>query len=89
MSGGELTIPVSNENKPDESLDCVGLYCPQPLLQTREKLNELEVGQVLEVVADDPASEEDIKRLVKRLGHELAGFRKDGDVNHFIIKKRR
>lgn len=80
---------MNDENKPDGSLDCVGLYCPQPLLQTREKLDELEVGQNLEVLADDPASEEDIKRLVKRLGHELVSFAKHGDVNHFIIKKRR
>ena len=74
--------------KVDASLDCLGLYCPQPLLQTREKLDELEAGQTLELFSDDPASEEDIKRFVKRIGHELIQFDKQGEVNHFIIKKK-
>lgn len=74
--------------KADASLDCLGLYCPQPLLQTREKLDEMEVGQTLELFSDDPASEEDIKRFVKRIGHELIQFDKQGEVNYFIIKKK-
>jgi len=47
----------------------------------------LDVGQVLEVTADDPAAEEDIKRLVKRLGHQLIEIRKEGDQLQFLIKK--
>jgi TusA-related sulfurtransferase len=74
--------------KVDASLDCLGLYCPQPLLQTREKLDEMEAGQTLELFSDDPASEEDIKRFVKRIGHELIQFDKQGEVNYFIIKKK-
>jgi TusA-related sulfurtransferase len=57
-------------------------------LQTREKLDELEAGQTLELFSDDPASEEDIKRFVKRIGHELIQFDKQGEVNYFIIKKK-
>jgi len=47
----------------------------------------LAADQVLEVIADDPAAEEDIKRLVKRLGHQLLELRKDKDRFHFLIKK--
>ena len=39
--------------KADETLDCVGLYCPMPIANTANKLKKLEVGQVLEVLADD------------------------------------
>ncbi|NIQ08044.1 MAG: sulfurtransferase TusA family protein, partial [Candidatus Korarchaeota archaeon] len=49
--------------------------------------DKLAVGQVLEVIADDPAAEEDIKRLVKRLGHQLLELRKEEDRFHFFIKK--
>jgi len=80
---------MTEDIKADASLDCVGLYCPQPLLQTREKLEELEPGQTLEVLADDPAAEEDIKRLLKRVGHELLRFEKRGDISYFVIKKTR
>lgn len=72
---------------PDETLDCQGLFCPQPLFQTRERIDSLKVGDVLEVIADDPASEEDIKRFTKRTGHELLMFEKLGNINRFLIKK--
>jgi len=73
----------------DRKLDCLGLYCPEPVFRTRQELDKLAVGQVLKVAADDPAAEEDIKRLVKRLGHQLLQLRKDGDQFHFFIKKMR
>jgi tRNA 2-thiouridine synthesizing protein A len=72
---------------PDIVLDCTGLYCPEPVFRTRLSLDELEVGQVLKVTADDPAAEEDIKRLVKRLGHEILSFESEGDVVEFVIRK--
>ncbi len=73
--------------EPNKFLDCLGLYCPEPVFRTRLALDELEEGQVLEVVADDPAAEEDIKRLVKRLGHEILEFDSDDDQVRFVIKK--
>jgi len=72
---------------PDKTLDCTGLYCPEPVFRTRLSLDELEVGQVLKVTADDPAAEEDIKRLVKRLGHEIVSFGSDDDEVEFLIRK--
>jgi len=78
---------VSEPLKPDRRLDCVGLYCPEPVFRTRIELDKLAVGQVLEVVADDPAAEEDIKRLTERLGLRLLQIRKEGDSFHFLIKK--
>ncbi len=68
-------------------LDCIGLYCPEPVFRTRLTLDEMEVGQLLEVTADDPAAEEDIRRLVRRLGHEIVGFDSDDDMVKFFIKK--
>ena len=69
------------------TLDCVGLYCPEPVFRTRLELDKLDVGDVLEVYADDPASEEDIKSLVKRLGHELIEITKEEAVFRFLIRK--
>ena len=78
---------LSQQKKPDRELDCLGLYCPEPVFRTRQEIDKLAVGQVLEVIADDPAAEEDIKRLVKRLGHQLLELRKEEDGLHFFIKK--
>jgi tRNA 2-thiouridine synthesizing protein A len=73
--------------KADRNLDCVGLFCPEPVFRTRQEIDKLDVGEVLEVIADDPAAEEDIPRLVKRLEQQLVEMRKEKDQFHFIIKK--
>ena len=78
---------MGNQTKPDRNLDCIGLYCPEPVFRTRQEIDKLDVGEVLEVIADDPAAEEDIPRLVKRLGLELVEMRKENDQLHFVIKK--
>lgn len=73
--------------KPDRKLDCLGLYCPEPVFRTRMELDELKVGEVLEVLADDPAAEEDIKSLVKNLEQEILSVGKKGNVIRILIKK--
>jgi TusA-related sulfurtransferase len=78
---------VSDTLKPDKTLDSIGLYCPQPLFLTREEIDTLEVGQVLEVLSDDPAAEEDLKRFAKRTGHEILSIEKKKDVLRFLIRK--
>ena len=49
-------------NKAYQVLDCIGLYCPMPILKTREEIDKLTIGEILEVLADDPAAEPDITR---------------------------
>ena len=73
--------------EPDVILDCLGLYCPMPVFKTRIELDKMEVGQILEVIADDPAAEEDIKSLVNRIGQELLKVWREDDQIHFLIKK--
>lgn len=75
--------------KASRTLDCLGLFCPEPVFRTRMELNKLEIGETLEVWADDPAAENDIKSLTKRLGHEILEIRKEKGKLHFLIKKGR
>jgi tRNA 2-thiouridine synthesizing protein A len=75
------------KTKANRTLDCSGLYCPEPVFKTRMELDELNVGEVLEVVADDPAAEEDIRSLVKNLGQELLKVGRDGNTVHLLIKR--
>ncbi len=78
---------MSKQVKVTRTLDCLGLYCPQPLFQTRESIDGIAIGEVLEVITDDPAAEEDIKRFAKRTGHEIMFFEREGDTLRFLIKK--
>jgi tRNA 2-thiouridine synthesizing protein A len=49
------------------ALDCLGLYCPEPL-QTQGNIDQIKPSEILEVITDDPAAEEDLKRFAKRAG---------------------
>jgi len=71
----------------DETLDCIGLYCPMPVLQTREKIDEIAVGQVLEVLADDPAAEPDLQAWARRAGQELLAVDRTDEGFRFLIRK--
>jgi TusA-related sulfurtransferase len=51
------------------------------------EIEKLKIGEVLKIVADDPESEEDISRWVKRNGHELISVNKGTKDLEFVIKK--
>ena len=73
--------------KPDETIDCQGLFCPEPVFRTRLKLDEMNIGETLEVIADDPAAKSDIETLAKNLGHEILSINEEDDVVKIVIKK--
>ena len=73
----------------DRHLDCVGLFCPMPILKTREALRGMTVGETLEMLSDDPASEADMKSWTARTGQELVEIQKNGAVFRFIVRKTR
>ena len=72
---------------PDRTLDCLGLYCPEPVFRARMELDAIEIGDILEVLADDPAAEADIRSLVKHLEQEILSVTKDGNTVRILIKK--
>ena len=73
--------------KADASLDCVGLYCPMPIIKTKEKVQELEVGEVLEVIADDKGIKADMPAWCESTGNEFLGVEEeDGEYRVYIRK---
>jgi tRNA 2-thiouridine synthesizing protein A len=64
--------------KADATLDCVGMYCPMPIIKTAKAIKDVQVGQVLEIVADDPGLQSDIPAWCKTTGHECLGVDKSG-----------
>lgn len=47
------------EIKNSRLVDCRGLQCPLPILQTRLALNQCQSGDQLTILADDPTFEKD------------------------------
>ena len=73
--------------KADKELDCLGLFCPEPVFQTRIQLDAMEIGETLEIIADDPASKSDIENLAKNLGQEILESNQEGEVTRIVLRK--
>ena len=63
------------------------MFCPEPVFRTKIEMERMAVGNILQITADDPASEEDITRWVNRMGHQLISIKKIGNDLEFTIKK--
>jgi TusA-related sulfurtransferase len=74
---------------PDRQIDCTGLFCPMPIVRTREAMAQMTAGQVLEMLSDDPASDPDMRSWAQNTGHELLDVTRDGAVYRFVIRKTR
>ncbi len=73
--------------KADQSLDCMGLYCPMPIVKTAEKIKQLKQGEVLEVVADDKGINLDMSAWCEATGHEFLGVEEEGGEIKVYVKK--
>lgn len=70
-----------------ETLDMTGYFCPEPVIRVNEAIGDIEVGEVLELLADDPSSKPDVQSWTKRTGHELISIEEDGDVFRFLVRR--
>jgi TusA-related sulfurtransferase len=73
--------------KPDAKLDCFGLLCPMPIIQTAKKIKEMKVGEVLEVISTDQGIKGDMPAWCKMSGHEFVGLEEEAGVYRVYVRK--
>lgn len=73
--------------KVDVQLDCKGLSCPMPIVRTKKAMDQLELGQVLEVQATDPGSLADMQSWAKSIGHQYLGTNQEDEVLKHYLRK--
>ena len=73
--------------KADDTLDCMGLYCPMPIVQTAERIKKLQIGEVLEILADDRGIESDMPAWCQATGHEFLGMQEDDGEYRVYVKR--
>jgi tRNA 2-thiouridine synthesizing protein A len=71
----------------DHILDTCGLFCPEPVMMLHNKIRDISSGDVLKVVATDPATTRDIPKFCAFLGHELMAQEEASGEYHYYIKK--
>lgn len=73
----------------DQKLDTTGLLCPIPIVKLSRQLDDMEPGENLTVLADDPAFPEDLKAWAESHPHELVRLEESGEQFEALIRKRK
>jgi len=71
----------------DQRLDCKGLACPLPVIKTKQAIDKMSMGQILEMVSTDPGSIPDMQAWSRKTGHELLESKQEGNLYIFYIRK--
>ncbi|WP_136066745.1 sulfurtransferase TusA [Modicisalibacter radicis] len=70
----------------DAELDTTGLYCPEPIMLMHNRVRDMRSGEILKVIASDPATTRDVPKFCNFLGHELLARQERGDDYLYFIR---
>jgi tRNA 2-thiouridine synthesizing protein A len=69
-------------------LDARRMLCPMPVIKTQNKVKELVVGDILDVVCTDPGALSDIPAWARINGHEVIDtLEQDDDIIITVLVK--
>ncbi len=71
-----------------QEIDVRGTQCPMPVLKTKKALALMQTGEVLCVLATDPASVADIAQFAEQTGHTVLLQEKLGEEIRHYVKRR-
>jgi tRNA 2-thiouridine synthesizing protein A len=80
---GMGTIEVANQ------VDARGLVCPMPTIRLGQAIRKVEVGQLVEVLTDDPGSKENMAAWCKNTGHELVEQSASETTFKYVVRRSR
>jgi tRNA 2-thiouridine synthesizing protein A len=72
----------------DREIDARGLNCPLPILRTKKALNDMASGQVVRILATDPASVRDFQAFSRQTGNQLLEHGEQDGAFWFLLKRR-
>ncbi len=72
----------------DLELDTSGLNCPLPLLRLKKALHGMQSGQIIRVIATDPASVLDFGVFMEQTGHSILRQSEETGAFLYLIRKK-
>lgn len=73
--------------KYDQEIDTIGLKCPLPVLRARKRLKAMKQGELLSILADDPASQIDFPHFCSEQNLKLVvAEERDAEIFHYVIE---
>ena len=73
----------------NHTLDTKGLICPEPVMLLHKTIRQAQGGELIEILATDPATTRDIPNFCRHLGHTLTSQETldDGSYRYVVMKK--
>lgn len=72
-----------------QTLDTLGLRCPEPVMMARLTLRKMAVGEVLKIIADDPSTARDFPKFCTFMEHQLVSAKTASTPYEYFIRKGR
>ena len=71
----------------DHRVDALGTFCPEPVIRTQNRAASMEVGETLELLADDAGVEVDIPAWCLSTRNEFLGIIKEADAYRVFVRR--
>ena len=72
-------------------VDALGQRCPMPVISLAQRIGEVPVGALVEVLSDDPAARHDVPAWCRMRGHAYEGERaagaESGDRPGYLVRR--
>lgn len=72
----------------DLEIDASGLNCPLPLLRLKKALLAVSSGEVVKIIATDPAAHLDFGVYANQTGHQMLSLVRESDKQIFYFQKK-
>jgi tRNA 2-thiouridine synthesizing protein A len=76
---------MTEKKKADAFLDLSGVMCPMNFVKTKLQLEEMDEGQVLEVILDEGEPVRNVPRSVKAEGHKVLELEETPDGHYSLV----
>lgn len=87
IAGGEAVLADGTRIGIARRVDCLGVSCPRPQLMTKKAINDVAIGDIIEVLADNPSSVEALPPLCDELDATHLETVKAANCWHIYIRK--
>ncbi len=71
-----------------QEIDLTGLKCPMPIVRLSKLMKQLDAGQEIAAVANDPAFCLDVEAWCNKTGHELIQINQTDERLTAVIRKK-
>ncbi len=81
------TVPANIHITSHATLDARGLFCPEPVMMLHNHIRDMQIGEVVEILATDPSTTRDFIKFCAFLDQELLLNEEQQGTYRFLIRK--